>query len=123
MQGKTISKIALQNPTTSGLYMDFYTADDVQDNKITNLSAKLTTISLNSDGNVEEYTLTNPITVPSGKTLVMYISGAFSAKVGATWATTGAILYSFGSEPSENMTLGSGINWSAFDFYLESEEE
>lgn len=123
MQGKTITKIALENPSVTGLYVDFYTADDTTNNKITNLSGKLETINLQSDGNVQEYTLSNPIAVPSGKTLVMYVSGAFYAKVGATWATIGSILYSFGSEPSEDMTLGSGINWSAFDFYLVSEEE
>lgn len=124
MQGKTVSKIALQNPTTTGLYIDFYTADDVQNNKqITNLSAKLATISLNSDGNVEEYTLQTPIAVPTGKTLVMYVSGAFKAKVGASWENTGSIYYAFGSEPSEGMTLGNSLKWSAFDFFIESQEE
>lgn len=124
MQGKTVSKIALQNPTTTGLYLDFYTADDVQgNNKITNLSAKLATISLNSDGNVEEYTLQTPIAVPAGKTLVIYVSGSFEAKVGATWQDTGGIYYSFGSEPSEGMTLANNIRWSAFDYYLTPEGE
>ena len=121
MQGKTISKIALQNPSVIGLYINIYTADDVQnDNKITNLSAKLATISLNSDGNIEEYTLQTPVSIPTGKTLVMYISGSFYAKVGATWASTGAIDYTFGSGPSEGQILGNVISWSAFDFYIES---
>lgn len=123
MQGKTISKIALQNPTTTGLYIDFYTADDVSNNKVTNLSVKLETINLQSDGNVQEYTLSNPIAIPNGKTLVIYVSGRFKAKVAATWANLGSIYYSFGSEPSEGQTLSSSLGWSAFDFYLESEGE
>lgn len=123
MQGKTVSKIALQNPTTTGLYIDFYTADDVSNNKITNLSAKLETINLQSDGNVQEYTLSNPIVVSSGKTLVMYVSGRFKAKVGATWQQAGPIYYAFGAEPSEGQTLANSLQWSAFDFYLESEGE
>lgn len=121
MQGKTISKIALQNPNVTGLYIDFYTANDVQnDNNITNLSEKLATVSLNSDGNTEEYTLQTSVSIPSGKTLVMYISGAFDAKIGAAWAKTGAINYRFGAEPSEGQILGGTIKWSAFDFYIES---
>lgn len=123
MQGKTISKIALQNPTTTGLYIDFYTADDVSNNNVTNLSVKLETINLQSDGNVQEYILSNPIAIPNGKTLVMYVSGRFAAKVAATWATLGSIYYSFGSEPSEGQTLSNSLGWSAFDFYLESEGE
>lgn len=123
MQGKTISKIALQNPTITGLYIDFYTADDVSNNKVTNLSAKLETINLQSDGNVQEYTLSNPIAIPNGKTLVMYVSGKFKAKVGATWQNTGSIYYAFNAEPSEGQTLSKNLQWSAFDFYLESEGE
>jgi hypothetical protein len=123
MQGKTISKIALQNPTTTGIYLDFYTADDISNKKVTNLSAKLETINLQSDGNVQEYTLSNPITVPNGKTIVIYVSSRFKAKVAATWANLGSIYYSFGSEPSEGQTLSNSLGWSAFDFYLESEGE
>lgn len=124
MQGKTISKIALQNPTTTGVYLDFYTADDISNEKVTNLSAKLETINLQSDGNVQEYTFSNPITVPNGKTIVIYVSDSFKAKVAATWASLGSIYYSFGSEPSEGQTLSSSIAWSAFDFYIiDSEEE
>ena len=123
MQGKTISKIALQNPTTTGLYIDFYTADDVNNNKIANLSVKLETINLQSDGNVQEYTLSNPIVIPNGKTLVMYASDKFKAKVGASWQQTGAISYAFGAKPSEGQTLSNSLGWSAFDFYLESEGE
>lgn len=122
MQGKTISKIALQNPTTTGLYLEFYIADDVQNNKITNLSEKLETINLNSDGNTEEYTLTIPIAVPAGKTLVMYVSGQFNAKSGASWQDVGSIYYVFNAEPSEGITLTNAIAWSAFDFFISKEE-
>ena len=121
MQGKTISKIALQNPNVTGIYIDFYTANDVQNgNKITNLSEKLATVSLNSDGNIEEYTLQTSVSIPTGKTLVMYLSGPFGAKAGATWASTGAIDYTFGSEPSEGQILDKVIDWSAFDFYMKN---
>jgi len=123
MQGKTITKIATQNPTTAGIYIDFYTADDVSGGKLTNLSAKLATVNLDGDGNVGEYTLQTSVAVPTGKTLVLWVSGQFGAKVQASWATAGSIYYSFNSGPSENMNLSIDLQWAAFDFYLVSEEE